>query len=271
MTKLDEDYVPTVNVLRSVCAGLVTIDEESGIIRLVHYTTHEYFERTKLEWFPNANENITINCITYLSFSTFENGFCTTDEEFEKRLQQNPLYDYAARNWGYHALAASIKREQLILDFLESGAKVSSSSQALMASRSYECYSQMVPRQMRGVHLAAIFGLEKIMITLLEKGNNPHPKDTYSRTPLSYTAECGHEAVVKALLEKGADMESKDNYMRTPLSWAAGRGQEAVVKLLLERGADLKSKDKNGLTPLSWAAERGTRSSSRRCSTRAVT
>jgi hypothetical protein len=31
----------------SVCAGLVTIDEESNIIRLVHHTTQEYFERSQ--------------------------------------------------------------------------------------------------------------------------------------------------------------------------------------------------------------------------------
>ena len=33
------------DVLVSVCAGLVTIDRESNIIRLVHYTTEEFFER----------------------------------------------------------------------------------------------------------------------------------------------------------------------------------------------------------------------------------
>ncbi|KAI9853443.1 MAG: hypothetical protein M1813_002220, partial [Trichoglossum hirsutum] len=41
-TKLDKDYLPSVRVLRSVCAGLVAIDEQSGIVRLVHYTTQQY-------------------------------------------------------------------------------------------------------------------------------------------------------------------------------------------------------------------------------------
>ena len=64
--KLDEDYLPSIQVLRSVCAGLVTIDEQSGIIRLVHYTTQEYFERTWASWFPNAQMDIANFCITYL-------------------------------------------------------------------------------------------------------------------------------------------------------------------------------------------------------------
>jgi hypothetical protein len=37
--ELDEDNLPDIDDLISVCAGLVTIDKESNIIRLVHYTT----------------------------------------------------------------------------------------------------------------------------------------------------------------------------------------------------------------------------------------
>ena len=33
----------------SVCAGLVTINEESNVIRLVYYTTQEYFKHIRLE------------------------------------------------------------------------------------------------------------------------------------------------------------------------------------------------------------------------------
>jgi len=46
--ELDDDNIPDVEDVASVCAGLVTLDEESKIIRLVHYTTQEYFERLRL-------------------------------------------------------------------------------------------------------------------------------------------------------------------------------------------------------------------------------
>ncbi|KAH6716575.1 hypothetical protein BKA61DRAFT_513501, partial [Leptodontidium sp. MPI-SDFR-AT-0119] len=105
--ELDEDNLPEIEDMVSVCAGLVTVDEESGIIRLVHYTTQEYFERTQSQWFPNAQANITTICVTYLSFDEFESGICRNDDEFEKRLQLNKLYDYAAHNWGHHAREAS--------------------------------------------------------------------------------------------------------------------------------------------------------------------
>ena len=85
-SELDEENIPQIEDMVSVCAGLVTIDEESKTIRLVHYTTQEYFERTQSRWFPKAESEITATCVTYLSFSEFENGICQNDNEFEQRL-----------------------------------------------------------------------------------------------------------------------------------------------------------------------------------------
>jgi ankyrin repeat protein len=248
--ELDEENLPEIEDMVSVCAGLVTVDEESDIIRLVHYTTQEYFERAQKDWFPDAETDIANTCITYLSFNTFESGFCRTEKEFEARLRLNPLYDYAARNWGHHARAAST--EMAILAFLESEAKVSSSSQALIASGSRYGYSQKVPKQMTGIHLAAYFGLGEAMVALLKNGHDPNSKDSGGRTPLSWAAANGHEAVVKLLLAKdGVDPDSKDGYGRTPLSWAEENQHEAIMRLLQE------AKDRSEKTALHKAAQSG--------------
>jgi ankyrin repeat protein len=259
-SELDEENIPEPEDMVFACAGLITVDQESDIIRLVHYTTQEYFERTQTSWYPDAQRDIAMICVTYLSFDVFENGFCPTDKEFETRLQLNPLYNYAARNWGYHARAASTQAEQLIVNFLESKAKVSASSQAMMTSGNYRDYSQRVPRQMTGVHLGAYFGLKEAMITLLKNGLNPNLKDTYGRTPLSWAAENGHETVVRLLLATdGVDPDSRDSGSeQTPLSWAAENGHESIVRLLLAKdGIDPDSRTANGRTPLSWAARNG--------------
>src|SRR5271154_2700548 len=58
--ELDEDNIPDIEDVVSVCAGLVTVDEESNIVRLVHYTTQEYFERVRLAWNPGAQEGIAV-------------------------------------------------------------------------------------------------------------------------------------------------------------------------------------------------------------------
>jgi hypothetical protein len=45
--ELDRENLPEIEDMVSVCAGLVTVDKESRVIRLIHYTTQEYFERTQ--------------------------------------------------------------------------------------------------------------------------------------------------------------------------------------------------------------------------------
>ncbi|KAL2010679.1 hypothetical protein VTN00DRAFT_6486 [Thermoascus crustaceus] len=66
------------------CAGLITIDQESRIIRLVHYTTQEYLRRNLWEKFPDIQQDtIAINCLTYLSFDVFAGGYCPTSESLE--------------------------------------------------------------------------------------------------------------------------------------------------------------------------------------------
>ena len=257
MTDMDEDFLPEIEILGSICAGLITVDEKSDVIRLVHYTTQEYFERASS--FPNAHTDLAVACVTYLSFDTFETGFCPTGKEFDARLHLNPLYDYAARNWGYHVRRASTDVQYSTPRFLESEAKIASSSQAMMANALFYDYSQDVPRKLTGLHLVAYFGLLQITAVLLKKGYQSNLQDSYGRTPLSWAAAEGHEAVVQALLARDdVDPDSKDGYGQTPLSWAAEGGHEAVVRALLARDdVDPNSKGSDDQTPLSWAAEGG--------------
>jgi hypothetical protein len=255
-SKLDDGDFPQTEDMVSVCAGLVTIDKESRIIRLVHYTTQEYFERTQRQWFPNAETDITTICVTYLSFNKFESGICKDEDEFNKRLQSNKLYDYAAHYWGHHAREALTSCPS-VLKFLQKQGQVEGSIQALMAVKQWPKYSQQIPKEMTGLHLAAYFGVHNAVTALLGS-NGPDSKDSYSRTPLSHAAESGHEAVVTLLLANGAELDLKDLNDRTPLSYAAARGHEAVVTLLLAKGAELETKDAcDGRTPLSWAAGSG--------------
>jgi hypothetical protein len=94
-------------------------------------------------------------------------------------------------------------------------------------------YSMRFPRQMKGVHLAAYFGLVEMMTDLLESHHAPESKDRFNdRTPLSWATGNGHKAVVELLLDNKVDPDSRDKDGRTPLSCAAENGQEAIVELL---------------------------------------
>jgi ankyrin repeat protein len=257
-SELDEENLSQIEDMVSVCAGLVTVDDESGIIRLVHYTTQEYFERMQKHWFPEAESEITTRCITYLSFHIFKTGFCESDKVFEERLRLNPLYDYAAHNWGVHACNAPTCCQDVI-DFLEDTEKVEAASQALMVKKgSWKSqHSQDVPKQVRGIHLAAYFGVQEAVHILIQQGQNVDLNDSYGGTALSYAADRGHGAVVQLLLNNGADTESADRNGRTPLLRAVASRHDGVVRLLLNEGADTESADGNGRTPLLWAVSNG--------------
>ena len=234
-SELDRENITRVDDMVAFCAGLVTVDKESGITRLVHYTTQEFFDRTKGKWFPNIRTEMTKDCATYLSFDKFESGPCRNDKEFGERLEENRLYDYASHYWGIHAREAAASSTEVIA-FLKKTATVEASAQALLVIKSrLRVYSQHFPKQMTGLHLVAYFGIEDIATVFLLHGTTDL-KASDGMTPLLWAARNGHEAVVKLLLDTGeVDVDSKDlGYSHTPLLWAAKNGHAAIVKLLLE-------------------------------------
>ncbi|KFY83078.1 hypothetical protein V498_08310, partial [Pseudogymnoascus sp. VKM F-4517 (FW-2822)] len=260
-SELDEDNIPDIEDITSVCAGLVEVDKESNVIRLVHYTTQEYFKGIREDWNPKAQEGIASTCLIYLCFKTFNTGHCNNDADFESRLRQNPFLDYAARYWGNHALPVQEAIKGLALPFLSNTRQVACSSQVMLVqSNRLRDYSQRV-RDVTGIHLAVFFGLTYLLQELTccngnENYININTETSYGETPLSWAAKMGHEAVVKLLLQRddiAADL--KDSGGRTPLSLTASCGHEAVVKLLLKQDDVIAdSKDNGGRTPLSWAA-----------------
>ena len=61
---IDADDLIDVELLLSSCLGLVVLNEEDGIVRLVHYTTQDYLEKI----FPDAHTSIAKTSMAYLSF-----------------------------------------------------------------------------------------------------------------------------------------------------------------------------------------------------------
>ncbi|KAM7203906.1 Ankyrin repeat-containing domain protein [Rhypophila sp. PSN 637] len=87
---LDPAGIPDEESIVSACAGLVMMDEESGKIHLVHYTTQEYFERHDIrrEYFRYAPIALAeILCLK---------------EELRRRYSEYWLFDYAQSHWGAH-------------------------------------------------------------------------------------------------------------------------------------------------------------------------
>jgi ankyrin repeat protein len=245
--------------LVSITAGLLTVDSNSGTIRLVHFTAEEYFKKTWQDWFPDADELIAETCITYLMFDDFAGGYCRTDQELKSRLQNYPFLDYAARYWGFHAnRGLTQKVQRLIMSFILQESKLSCTIQAMQVSGYlYAGYSQMVLRHVSGLSIAAMFGLEAIAQKVIDGGAEVDAKDSDGMTALHYAAKHGNEAVVKLLLKAKADVNNKGSDGGTALHYAARNGHEAAVKMLLDGKADVDNKDFDEGTALHYAILNG--------------
>ncbi|KAF5245195.1 hypothetical protein FAUST_1850 [Fusarium austroamericanum] len=289
MSELKDEDLQSISIIHHVCMGLVMVDEESGTVRLLHFTTMEYLKANpncllSLESSddPNFIDNpadsemqrhvarkhyemkLATTCVTYLLFEEFSRGRVNFDE-FKSRCDEYPLYSYAADNWGHHA--RHNEPSKMVLDFLKNEPHASASTQCWLGYNSgVDEYGSFYP--ITSLHLTAIFGLKTETDYLLSSGMEPDIRDEHGRTPLSYASELGHADLVTQLLKFPVDPESKSfwggiNRPRTALSHAAKEGHADVVTLLLEKGkADPDSKPsfyggEIERTPLSFASQAG--------------
>ncbi|KAL9045455.1 MAG: hypothetical protein Q9214_001501 [Letrouitia sp. 1 TL-2023] len=257
--EFDKSSLPALTRLVSVCAGLVAVDRQRQVIRLVHETTQHYFERNRLKLFPGAQQEISKTCLTYLSFDILAKGPCSTDEEMESRLHELPFFDYAARHWGDHVRESEDKSVQILtLQLLEDDAKLMSFVQrwhrpAIQGGK----HTQRYPKRILGIHVASAFGLEKIILELLNNGADIDSRDETGWTPLTWAVSKGYIKTARLFLEKRADDLLSDQSGRLPIHYAAQRGDKHIVELLAKSHSNLNQKNKFGETPLHLAALEG--------------
>jgi ankyrin repeat protein len=218
------------------CAGLVTVDAESNIIRLVHYTTQEYLVRTAETWLADAQARITGSCITCLSFRGYENG--PPDPELVEGATF--MWEYAALNWSYHArLDVSLNSTEKIVGFLEDPQRVVVCDSYLFnAEFGWNRTRFDVKKGWSVVHLAVFLGLEHILDTLLKRGHTPDASANILgeiSTPLWLAARAGHAPIVARLLQETVDVNFRNSDSKSILLTAVERNHVLIVKTLLQR------------------------------------
>ena len=99
-SQMDFDNILSPQSLTDLCAGLVIIDPCSKIIRLVHYTTQEFFDRERQAFFADTEHEISRVCLTYLLYDVA--SVLSTDDYLSKTLCAYPFFGYAALYWSSH-------------------------------------------------------------------------------------------------------------------------------------------------------------------------
>jgi hypothetical protein len=261
---LGPDDLPDADDMVTACGGLVTVDHESGIIRLVHSTAQEYFERTRNIWFPTAEDQMAEVCLTYLSFRPSRIGPCRTLDEYRRRCRDWPFYQYTCRYWGFHAHQTPYER---ILAFFQLKHAFQSSLQPLFQDQTdsiYTGYYHMnyiydpMEEQITELHIASLFGLATV-VQHLAIYQDINQQTARGWTPLAFAAYGAHDTVIRLLLANHkANSNIQDNYGTSPLHLAAFYGHTSSARLLLEVGeAAPCSRDLDNRTPLYLAVERG--------------
>lgn len=239
--RFDEDNMPEVDLIIEVCSGLVTFDEKSKVLRLVHFTAQEYFQRKWKDWFADSHSEIAWVCASYLSSDLFRSG---EDQEMPKS-QSSSFYDYASSYLQYH-VDLGIFDDVFAPQLLENPLIVAQYNKTICPPcLCGSCYA--APSQASALHFAAYLGQTISVKSFLQRNRNCDLEDKYGRTPLAWTADRSAVPAARALLDAGADPNHEDELGCTPLFWAAARGSPSLVHLLLKRGgqANIKSNSKD--------------------------
>lgn len=263
---LDRDNIPSLRTLVDCCCGLVQVDHETSIVRLVHHSLEEYLRDQEHGLFIDPNLHITRVCLKYLTLEPLRKLPFKSRSDFAAALEDFPLLEYATLEWGHHARGVSVAEVKdlamsLLLDSLclISIARVRDYRKAFpqWKSRAWAwAYSGGA-----GISVAASFGLTDLLRLLIEQHKQNLRLDSrnlHGSTPLHEAALYGHVEAAKLLLEYDADLLATNYSQSTPLFLAVAHGQLSMASFLLQHGRhQLDVRGPKGFTVLHKAVEQG--------------
>ena len=292
--KIVEDRLPKEELLLSACCGLVIVDEESQIIRFVHYTMEEYIVSIQQDLYPYAHQEITSILLTQLNVctATVLNSEGDTIKQLFKEWngsiidnRKHYLVTYAAYFWGDHAYLAletesvdvthrymsSIQDvKNMIIDFLGKSENVSTVLKIMVPwlSQTADFVAERVAT-IPAVSVLSALGLHSVIELLLKDGVDLEQTDSMGYTALHYAIrgkvglsnfwETGepHYPVMRLLLANNANINARGPNGRTPLGTAAYGGDDKLVAYLLSQGADINALSIDIRAPLMEAINGG--------------
>ncbi|KAI4099498.1 MAG: hypothetical protein LQ339_005925 [Xanthoria mediterranea] len=294
---VDEEFIIDPDDIIYSCAGLITLDQKTNVIRMIHYSAQEYFSANRHTHFPRGHEDIATVCQKYLSSDLFSNGRPKDRSEVKMQCENHPFLDYAARFWGYHTRMSGPNAglTSKTLAFMKMGQNLSYATPVAMQQFMFPQYAKYPTDGplLAPLLVAANFGLVDVATSLLDEGadvnavaqppsgisvldiasyNGHHdfvkllldqdgivPRPVSNTVnPLHRAASKNHPAVVELLLQHDQTfLQARNSLGKTALHDAAERGFLEVVQVLIKHGADLRAKDNRKETPLSFAAASG--------------
>ncbi|KAF2224387.1 hypothetical protein BDZ85DRAFT_216344, partial [Elsinoe ampelina] len=247
-TTLDKgNCVPAEDVV-SVCAGLVAVDDQTGIVRLVHLTAQEFFARIRNQWYPRAELEVATTCWTYL---TFDGLLDQCLQEFGYTPPSDDFFKYVREHCVDHILPVEAELVCLTLKSLQNQALLRRMWQ-VGVGQDYRMFGMFGMREdmalsRKALHFAARHGLVHTMEEIIRRDPGLGSAyidsvDSEGSTPLVLALQAGHEASARILLREGASIHLP---IRLPgevrasnaLEAASQSCSEEMVRFLIDAGA----------------------------------
>lgn len=252
-SKSEKNLIPTNDII-SVCAGLVTVDERSDIIRLGHYTMQEYFQEKRTRFFPHADGQLAAACLSYLSITFNDDYFDSVNQQLD-HLLEHALYEYSARNWGHHSHEAYESVREQVECFVQSKWPLACSLQVLFSDFYSWSNKRKTLSEVSPLHPASYFGLDECVFYLLETGMSYSSRDGHGQTALHWAARNGQSNTAELLLKKGLQANVRDGEGRSAMHYAAANGYPDLITVLVNYAADMECIDLDSQTPLLTALQ----------------
>ncbi|KAJ7362830.1 hypothetical protein DFH08DRAFT_841545 [Mycena albidolilacea] len=273
--QLDKDNLMDIELILAACAGLVILDGQRSVVRLVHYTTQEYLDSIQTEQFPDAQMEITRTLLTFLAFDGLP------DSSWNIR-KLPPLVEYS-QYCLLHAIGKpEVQLQNMILEFLgcapqwrqamlwrwntppwdfmdwplqPSALWIAAAADLAETSKCLLEEAQMTKcSASSALWIASYYGHLAIVQLLLENGVDMNTPTEQYGPPLTAASEAGHHTIVRWLLQNGADTNARGGEYGCALHTALANKQEKIAYLLIEHGADVNLQTWHGaaLTTASW-------------------
>ncbi|SPO07100.1 uncharacterized protein DNG_09794 [Cephalotrichum gorgonifer] len=249
---VDMEFVPLGKDLISACAGLVIVDPDTKILRLVHESLHGYLEKHDMI-LPRGHLDMATKCLALLHFE----GSRGDDES---KIPESPLLEYAATHWITHIRRFRMQQggdgdnsaevEASALEFLRNDGKVRNAFKGIARS------DGLVTTEMTGLHAAVYFNSPVWAKKLIQGGIGVNVTCTNGQTALHWAAMYARHELVDLLMSSDADPNIRDTEGNTPLHLAVTRlavENVGVISALVGGGAAVNLRNKKGITPLEWA------------------
>lgn len=245
MTQLSHEALETGDIIVKACLGLVTVDEETLMVRFVHQTVNEYLQERAASLFPGAHRMLTLSCLSYLMQPHFYTTPLSNIRDLKTLLQRHPFLNYSGRYWGHHASACFegdvvTETNNLLstteqIEFCGTIESLCSDSNSRYDRDQGDLYDRgYLVRHSTPCHIASRFGITELAKAQLDNGFDVNWQDSKKQTSLMISASFGHTDIVKILL---ADPTVKLNLVdargSTALVAAVQNGRTETVELLL--------------------------------------